>query len=164
MSNRYELLDMNLKLIWNFRDIGHTMRNIYEGKGSQRRILIILYHSGVLTQRELTRRLGIQPGSVSEVIGKLEASGLIVRTPSRTDHRTTDIALTEEGKAVAQKAAEQREERHRQMFSSLSEKEKTQLLFLLEKVNADWDKRYRSNDVEQGEVDYQKIWNENCRR
>ena len=34
MIKRYDFLDLNNKLIWNFRDIGHTMRNISEGKGS----------------------------------------------------------------------------------------------------------------------------------
>ena len=73
MKDWYEYLDTNNKLIWNLRDIGHTMRHISEGKGSQKRVLITLRETEGMTQRELTRRLDIQPGSVSEVIGKLEA-------------------------------------------------------------------------------------------
>ena len=142
MKNRYDSLDINNKLIWNFRDIGHTMRRIWEGKGSQKRILIILNEIGAITQRELTHRLGIQPGSASEVLGKLETNGLIARTPSATDHRTTDIQLTEAGQAMAEKASDQRRARHKLMFSCLSEDEKSNLLSLLEKINSDWEKFY----------------------
>ena len=68
----YQEADIPKKLIINLRDINHVMRSLYEGKGSQKRILIVLNEVGNITQRELTERLGIQPGSVSEVIAKLE--------------------------------------------------------------------------------------------
>lgn len=148
MNDQYRILDKNNKLIWNFRDIGHTMRRISEGKGSQRRILILLWENKGMTQRELTQRLGIQPGSVSEVISKLETAGLILRTPSKTDHRTADIRLTERGEALAQEAHTQRKERHEQMFAALSEQEKDALLSLLERVNQDWNQKYRTGDGE----------------
>lgn len=141
--------DINDRLIIHLRDISHTMRFLYEGKGSQKRILIILNETGTITQQALTKRLGIQPGSASEVIAKLEHIGLIVRTPSRTDRRTVDIALTEEGKKQAREAAAQRSKRHEEMFSCLSEAEKSQLLSLLEKINADWEQRYR--EIERSE-------------
>ena len=156
MKERYDSLDMNNKLIWNLRDIGHTMRHISEGKGSQKRILMILNESPNITQSELTERLQIRPGSVSEVIGKLEAAGLIVRRPSETDRRTTNIMLTETGKAVAEEAHVQRAKRHNQMFSGLSDEEKEALLQLLEKVNADWDVKYRQNDRENVYSNYRK--------
>ena len=148
MKDRYETLDKNHKLVWNLRDIGHTMRHISEGRGSQKRILMFLREFGEITQRELTERLGIQPGSASEVIGKLETAGLLVRNPSETDRRTTNIALTELGKAAAEDAALQREERHQQMFACLSGEEQDTLLNLLEKLNADWETKYRQNGAE----------------
>lgn len=138
--------DSNDKLIRNFRDINHTMRALYEGRGSQKHILIVLLESGTITQRMLTRRLGIQPGSASEVLAKLENSGLINRTESPDDRRTADITLTEEGRIMAGEAAEQRRKRHEEMFSCLSEKEKGALLVLLERINADWRERYQDID------------------
>ena len=148
MKDRYETLDKNHKLVWNLRDIGHTMRHISEGRGSQKRILMFLREFGEITQRELTERLGIQPGSASEVIGKLETAGFLVRTPSNTDRRTTNIVLTEAGIAAAEEAALQREERHQQMFSCLSGEEQDTLLSLLEKLNADWETKYRQHGAE----------------
>lgn len=143
MNEQYRTLDRNNKLIWNFRDIGHTMHCIAEGRGSQKRILILLHETGGMTQKKLTARLGVQPGSVSEVLGKLEQSGLISRTPSEIDRRTADIRLTPAGAALAQEAAAQRTKRHEQMFAVLSEEEKDTLISLLERVNAHWDETYR---------------------
>ncbi len=142
----YNAANINDKLIINLRDISHTMRFLYEGKGSQKRVLIVLDEiGGSIAQRELTERLGIQPGSASEVIAKLESAGCISRTPNETDRRTVDIELTEEGKALAAEAREQRIRRHEQMFSCLSGDEKNQLLSLLEKVNADFERTLRNH-------------------
>ena len=148
MNGQYKSLDRNNKLIWNFRDIGHTMRQISEGRGSQKRILILLRETEGMTQKELTARLGVQPGSASEVLNKLEQAGLILRTPSETDHRTTDIRLTPDGEALAKEASAKRAERHEQMFAVLSEEEKDALIALLERVNAHWDQVYRHPDGE----------------
>ena len=144
VKKQYHQLDKNNKLIWNFRDIGHTMRSISEGKGSQKRVLILLWETKGMPQKELTSRMGVQPGSASEVIGKLETAGLIVRTPSETDHRTADICLTEAGEVLAQEAYIRRTQRHEQMFAALTEQEKDELIVLLEKINQDWDKKYRT--------------------
>lgn len=145
MSKTYDQLDLNNKLIWNFRDIGHTMRHISEGKGSQQRILILLNETGFITQSELTQRLGVQPGSASEVIIKLESAGLIVRLPSEKDKRTTEVHLTETGKAEAERFKAIRTQRHERMFAALSDGEKAALLSLLETINADWDQQYRQS-------------------
>lgn len=134
--------NINDKLIFNMLDLNHVMHSLYEGKASQKRILIILNEVKSITQRDLTARLGIQPGSVSEILSKLEKAGLILRTISETDRRTADISLTDEGIQMAVEAARQRSKRHVEMFSCLSEKEREELLALLEKVNEDWTHRY----------------------
>lgn len=139
---QYEAADTDGRLIINLRDLNHTMQALYEGRGSQRRILIVLRETGTITQKELTERLGIQPGSASEVISKLEHAGLLMRRPSESDRRTADIVLTEEGRRMADEAAEQRRRRHADMFSCLTDQEKGELLGLLEKLTEDWRERY----------------------
>lgn len=143
----YFSADMNEKLIINLRDISHMMRMQYEGKTSQKRILIILNESGTLTQKELTERLGIQPGSASEILSKLESAGLIIRAQNKTDRRTTDILLTDAGKDLALEASEQRQKRHEKMFSCLTSEEKTMLLSLLEKIHTDWESSFTKPPV-----------------
>lgn len=140
---QYLTEDINGRLIIGLRDVSHTMRALYEGKGSQKRVLMVLCETGTITQRELTQRLGIQPGSASEVIAKLEHAGLVQRSASEQDRRTADISLTETGRQQARYTLQQRQQRHEEMFSALSDAEKEQLVALLEKVNADWQKRYQ---------------------
>jgi DNA-binding MarR family transcriptional regulator len=136
--------NMDGRLVLDLLDISRTMRSLYEGRGSQKRVLIVLSETGTITQRELTARLGIQPGSASEVIAKLESAGLVERTASEEDRRTANISLTEAGLRQAENALEQRKRRHEEMFSILSEEEKERLLALLEKINSDWDRRYQA--------------------
>lgn len=142
-ETHYQLADTNGKLIINLRDIDHMMRGLYEGRGSQQRILIVLNEmGGAVTQRMLTERLQIRSGSASEVIGKLESAGYIVRTASETDRRNVEVALTEKGREAAEEAKQQRELRHEEMFLCLTETEKEELLVLLEKLSSDWGKRF----------------------
>ncbi len=141
-GTRYLTESVNGRLVISLRDVSHTMRSLYEGRGSQKRVLIVLSETGTITQRELTRRLCIQPGSASEVIAKLEQAGLVARSLSEADRRTADISLTEEGARQARAALEQRRQRYEEMFSALTEEEKGQLLSLLEKLNGDWARRY----------------------
>lgn len=135
---------INDRLIINLRDISHTMRSLYEGKCSQKRILMIMNDMGETTQTELTERLGVRSASVSEVVRKLEKAGNVIRRQGEYDHRTVILSLTDSGKELALQAKEQRERRHEEMFSCLTDDEKDCLLALLEKINTDWEQRYRT--------------------
>lgn len=142
MFPKYEDLDTAGRLIWNFRDIGHVIRRISEGKGSQKRVLITLLESGPVTQTSLTEHLHIQPGSASEVLGRLEELGFLRRTVNKADRRTVLLLLTEAGRREAEEALRLRQQRHSEMFAALSEDEQAVLLPLLEKLCGDWDDRY----------------------
>lgn len=143
-------LDLNDRLVHDLLDLGHVLRSQYEGRASQKRILIILNETGSITQKDLTERLGIQPGSASEILAKLENAGLIIRTQNENDRRTTDVCLTDTGRGLAGNALTQRQKRHAEMFSCLSEEEKGTLLSLMEKVCADWRVRYRESGKPHG--------------
>ena len=137
-SPRYAAEDLNEKLLTMLRVLGHAGHHM-EGHGGQTRILSILKDEGEMTQRELTGRLGIQPGSASEIIGKLERAGYLIRTPNPADRRTADISLTEAGAARAADAAERAQTHRAHMFSALTEEEKQALLPLLEKLYNAWE-------------------------
>jgi DNA-binding MarR family transcriptional regulator len=131
----YSLKDIDDKILLNLRDLGMRLRFLYDGKDSQRRALILLLKSGSMSQRELTERLSIKPGSMSEVLAKLENKGMIEKTPLETDKRTAMVSLTEQGTATALEAMEYRMEKRVEMFSSLDDDEKITLLLLLERIN-----------------------------
>lgn len=129
------MADENLGLILALRDACHTLHQLYEGKGSQTGVVIVLGETGPITQRKLTELLGIRPGSASEVLTKLEHNDLIHRSPNPADGRTMDISLTEEGQRQSLLARQQRIRRHDEMFACLSEEEKQELQALLGKLN-----------------------------
>lgn len=131
-SEHYKALPTEDKLMALLRELGGIGRHGFDGKGSQSRILSMLKKDGTITQRQLTEQLGIQPGSASEVLGKLESAGLILRMPSEADRRTTTVSLTEAGEAKAV------ELQQNPWFSCLTTEEMEQLLPPLEKLHAAW--------------------------
>lgn len=62
-------------------------------------ILSILAGREALSQRELQQMLGIQPGSLSELISKLEAKGQLTREKAE-DRRGNLLRITEAGRAA----------------------------------------------------------------
>lgn len=74
---------MEEKLLHNLRNAGHMIRNLSEGRASQKRILVLLNKSGVVTQRALTKTLHVQSASSSEILTKMEEAGLIRVRPMR---------------------------------------------------------------------------------
>lgn len=134
----YDALDTDGKLAAKLRELHHRGRGVMESRGGQGRILGILAREGSMTQRALTEQLGIQPGSASEVIGKLERAGLIERSENTADRRTADIKLTVLGREQAESAPKEKPA----LFTALSDEEKAQLLALLEKLDADWKSRF----------------------
>ncbi len=132
--------DTDGRLAFCLRAAGRMMRMRSDGREGQKRILVML-NGGPLTQRDLTERLGIQPGSASEIVSKLESGGMIRRTPNPEDRRTMDIQLTEAGREEAVRAEENRRASRAEMFSCLSGEEKAALTGLLEKLMKDWKER-----------------------
>lgn len=139
----YQGKNIEERIILNIRDISATMQALYEGKSSQKRVLIILFENGDISQRELTARLGIKPASVSELVTRIEENGYLTRKPSKVDRRIQILSLTDSGRTRAAEIKGKREKRHDEMFSSLSEEEKEEFLSYLERLNLDWDKKYR---------------------
>lgn len=139
---RYQADSVDGKLLAVLRALGHASKHM-DGKGGQTRVLRLLREEGEMTQRALTQALGIQPGSASEILAKLEQAGFILRTPSVRDRRTSDVALTEIGRRRADEAAA-REAAHREkLFSTLTEEERTKLLSMLEGLYRSWEGKDR---------------------
>jgi DNA-binding MarR family transcriptional regulator len=70
--------------------------------------LMLLYYSrrGSLPLGIMGERLQVHRASVTNVIDRLEAQGLVRRTPHASDRRTVLAELTPEGRRVAQTATE----------------------------------------------------------
>jgi DNA-binding MarR family transcriptional regulator len=68
--------------------------------------LVLLVHSrdGALPLSKIGERLQVHATSVTNVIDRLEAAGLVRRVPNPRDGRGTLAVITEEGRKVADKA------------------------------------------------------------
>ena len=137
-SQRYTEADNIGKLFAILQELGHFCRFSFEGKGGQSRILHILAKHGEMSQKDLTELIGIQPGSASEILGKLERAGYITRKSEETDKRTFTVSLTGEGRAREAELEKERDARLSELFSILSDQEKEQMLSLAEKLYGSW--------------------------
>ena len=119
-----EKLEANIAMIFRNRGQGRMF--------GRRAVLAVLCSKESMSQKELQDILGIQPGSISEILGKLEAAGLITRVTDESDRRRTIVSLTDAGRA---EAGSDIDTENPSRFAVLTDEEKSTLLELLEKVS-----------------------------
>lgn len=66
--------------------------------------MMVLWEKDGLTVGEISTRLLTDPGSLTPLLKRLEAEGLLSRTRSREDERVVIVELTEQGRALRDKA------------------------------------------------------------
>lgn len=66
--------------------------------------MLVLWERDGLTVGEISHRLLTDPGSLTPLLKRLEAEGLLNRTRSREDERVVLVELTEQGRALRQEA------------------------------------------------------------
>ncbi|MCQ4313161.1 MarR family transcriptional regulator [Pseudomonas stutzeri] len=66
--------------------------------------MLVLWERDGLTVSEISARLLTEPGSLTPLLKRLEAEGLISRTRSNTDERVVELHLTDAGRALKQRA------------------------------------------------------------
>ncbi|MFJ2365606.1 MarR family winged helix-turn-helix transcriptional regulator [Pseudomonas sp. NPDC087697] len=66
--------------------------------------MMVLWERDGLTVGEISTRLLTDPGSLTPLLKRLEAEGLLSRTRSREDERVVIVELTEQGRALREKA------------------------------------------------------------
>jgi DNA-binding MarR family transcriptional regulator len=67
-------------------------------------VLLVHSHEGALPLSKIGERLQVHATSVTNVIDRLEAAGLVRREPNPRDGRGTLAVITDEGRKVADKA------------------------------------------------------------
>jgi DNA-binding MarR family transcriptional regulator len=98
-------------------------------------VLAALYRrrDGV-TMSELSRMLLVSNGNATTVVDRLEADGLVRRTPSETDRRTVFVALTPAGLTLFERLAEEHEREISRLFGGLSEADLDRLTEILKRM------------------------------
>ncbi|MGY2289612.1 MarR family winged helix-turn-helix transcriptional regulator [Pseudomonas sp. SDO528_S397] len=68
--------------------------------------MMVLWEEDGLTVGEISSRLLTDPGSLTPLLKRLEAEGVLSRTRSREDERVVVVQLTDTGRALRDKAME----------------------------------------------------------
>ena len=66
--------------------------------------MLLLWEYGSMTVKEIGDHLFLDSGTLTPLLKKLEAKGVITRTRSQKDERNLDVALTDAGRALQDKA------------------------------------------------------------
>jgi DNA-binding MarR family transcriptional regulator len=70
-------------------------------------MLLLFSRRGSLPMARIGERLQVHPASVTNAVDRLEAQGLVRRSPHPTDRRATLVELTDDGRAAAAKATDE---------------------------------------------------------
>ena len=120
---------------------GHYMHFHGGGVSGKAPIICLLAKQpgGEMSQQELGMHFDLKPGSLSEILSKLECAGIIERSRNPKDRRQLTIRLTEIGwdKARVDQAARIRF--RERAFSALTHNEREQLADMLDKIRETWE-------------------------
>ena len=119
---------------------GHYLHFHGGGRSGREPILCKLHRAGgSMSQLELGSQFELKAGSLSEILAKIEAAGLIERTRDQRDRRALTVRLTEAGTQEAERAFEAHKAFRDQAFSNLTDEEQDELITLLEKIRNRWE-------------------------
>ncbi|MCX7750564.1 MAG: MarR family transcriptional regulator [Candidatus Bipolaricaulota bacterium] len=98
---------------------------------------MVLFHLGRedgLPQGELARQTLVRPATLTEVLQRMEAAGLIERRADPVDGRVSRVYLTEKGRRARRQAEEIWADLEGQLARTLTSAEQGELRRLLEKL------------------------------
>ncbi|MFJ3673450.1 MarR family winged helix-turn-helix transcriptional regulator [Streptomyces sp. NPDC090106] len=67
-------------------------------------VMLVLWENGDLPVKQLGAHLRLDSGTLSPLLKRLEAAGLVRRERSARDERSVDVRLTDEGAALRERA------------------------------------------------------------
>jgi DNA-binding MarR family transcriptional regulator len=111
-----------------FRDIGISV--------SQLPVLVALKDGASLSQKELTRRAGVEQPSMAQLLARMERDGIIRRKPDPADGRSSLISLTARTMKLIDPARAIMAQANRDALAGFNDDEVRQLVALLQRVIA----------------------------
>ena len=121
------------------KDYSDSLRaiDIYVG---QDHLLWQLWNQDGVTQTELCDRMGCEPPTLTNMVKKLEAYGLLTRKKDALDARVTRVFLTEEGRKIKGPLDAIWEKHQDKMLKGISMEEQYILKRLLQQIDANLSK------------------------
>ena len=121
----------NLIVQWN---------KLFDGDLGISHILVLghLKANGPTRPSELAKILGLTPPTLTHLSEKLVKRNLAERISSETDRRMIYLAITDEGRCTVDRANVKGQKLRKQLFMSLTNEEKNQLLNIYRKLSEDF--------------------------
>ncbi|SIO04382.1 transcriptional regulator, MarR family [Rhodovulum sp. ES.010] len=102
----------------------------------QIRVLQIVAETGMSTPKTIAARMGVAQATMTTLIDRLVAKGLVERRRSETDRRQMNIFITPAGREVIERAPDPLHDRYVEAFDRLPDWEQAMLVAALERVAA----------------------------
>ncbi len=118
-----------------------AQRNIDAFNGSQGRILYVLWQQDGIPISELSRETGLAMTTLTSMLDRMEASGLVRRDRGDTDRRKILIYLTESAKALQDNYNEVTQEISDIYYKGFTEEEIRQFEIYLRRILANVEER-----------------------
>ncbi len=103
---------------------------------AQLRVLQIVDEKGGATPKALAGQMRVGQATVTALVDKLVASGMVERVSSEIDRRQTNIRMTPLGATTLERAPDALQQRYVRAFEQLEDWEQAQLVSSLERVAA----------------------------
>ena len=114
-STGLDALALENQLCFSLYTAAHAIKKAYrpllEALGltyPQYLVLLVLWKTDGLKVSDIGRRLSLDSGTLTPILKRLEAAGLVKRTRRRHDEREVEIGLTPEGRALRERAVDVR--------------------------------------------------------
>ena len=107
---------------------------------AQHRLLMEISRNPNVSQKEIAGIMGISPATIAVSLKKLEKGNYINKEMDEGDNRLNQITITEKGRKVVEQSKQIFESTERKVLEGFTEDEKSALLHLLQKINANLDK------------------------
>ncbi|TCP38723.1 MarR family winged helix-turn-helix transcriptional regulator [Rhodovulum marinum] len=102
----------------------------------QIRVLQIVAETGTSTPKAISARMGVSQPTMTTLIDRLVAKGLVERRRSETDRRQMNIFITPAGRDAIDRAPDPLHDRYVEAFDALPDWEQAMLVAALERVAA----------------------------
>ncbi|EAQ13155.1 MULTISPECIES: MarR family transcriptional regulator [Maritimibacter] len=115
---------------------GKELANAAKLTAAQFRALQIVGEIGHATPSDIATRMGVSQATITALVDKLVARGLVTRERSERDRRQTNVTITAEGQATVDEAPDALQQRYVRKFEALEDWEQAQIIASLERVAA----------------------------
>lgn len=112
-------------------------RDLAAGAGltaAQLRVLQLVAEDGFATATRISQRMRVTQATVTSLVDKLVARGMVKREKSQVDRRQVNIVITEAGQATLDAAPDPLQQRYVRAFQAMEDWEQSMIVAALQRV------------------------------